>query len=307
MTLLSHIVQADSKCPQTILMTCRILITAPNGLSIQARGLLDSASSTLFISEYLAQLLHLFHSHHLAQIPGVVGVSHKSLKQSLVHFIVTSLCSTGKAIEIEAVVLPKITCDFPIQPVFSGPEWQHLFGLHLADPDFGIPGKIDVLLGFDVVSSTLLNGRRHGPPGSPSAFETSFGWELAGTVCCGHPPTQLVSHHTSVLSGDDLLRKFWEVEKLNANCSILTTKEQFVMKHFNRTHRRDNVGRFIVSLPKKTNAKLLEESRSLAVYRFSCLQCSLRQINQFETFKNIIQEYFDMGHTEPVPTVNRCF
>ena len=137
-----------------------------------------------------------------------------------------------------------------------------MFGLCLADPDFGIPGKIhvDVLLGVDVVSSTLLNGRRHGPPGSPSAFETSFGWVLAGTVGCGHPPTQLISHHTSVLSGDDLLRKFWEVEEINANCSILTMEEQFVVEHFNRIHRRDSIGPFIVPLPKKPNAKLLGES-----------------------------------------------
>ena len=285
-------------------MTCRVLITAPNGLCTQARGLLDSASSTSFISEHLTQLLRLPRSHQLAQIAGVGGVSHQSLNQSLVHFTISSLCSAGKAIDVEAVVLPKITCDLPLQPVAFDPEWQHLIDLRLADPDYGIPGKIDVLLGVDVVSSALLNGRRHGPPRSPSAFETSFGWVLAGTVGRGHQPTQLVSHHISVLSGDDLLRKFWEVEELNAKRSILTAEEQLVVEHFECNHRRDSVGRFIVPLPRKPNVKPLGESRSLAVYRFSCLEHSLRRKKQFEAFKNVIEEYFDMGHAEPVPTVD---
>ena len=280
------------------------MITAPNGLCTQARGLLDSAFSTSFISENLTQLLRLSRSRQLAQIAGVGGVSHQSLNQSLVCFTISPLCSAGKAIDVEAVVLPKITCDLPLQPVAFGPDWQHLIGLRLADPDFGIPGKIDVLLGVDVVSSTLLNGRRHGPLGSPSAIETSFGWVLAGTVGRGLQPTQLVSHHTSVVSGDDLLHEFWEVEELNAKRSVLTAEEQFVVNHFNRHHCRDSIGRFIVPLPRKPNAKPLGESRSSAVYRFSCLERSLRRKKQFDAFKDVIEEYFDMSHAEPVPTVD---
>ena len=64
----------------------------------------------------------------------------------------------------------------------------HLKDLKLADPVFGRPGKIDILLGIDVYTDVLLHGRRSGPPGSPIAFETIFGWVLAGRT----------SLHTSV-------------------------------------------------------------------------------------------------------------
>ena len=188
------------------------------------------------------QLLRLSHSCQLAQIPGVGGAPHQSLNQSLVRFTISPLCSAGKMIDVEAVVLSKKTCDRPFQPVTFRQDWQHLIGLCQANPNFGTTGKLDVLLGVDVVSSTLLNGQRHDPPGSLSSFETSFGWVLAGTGGHGHLPTQLGSYHTSVLSGHDLLHKFWEVEELNAIHSVMNSEEQFVVDHFNLHHRHDSVG-----------------------------------------------------------------
>ena len=60
----------------------------------------------------------------------------------------------------------------------------------------------------------IHHGRRSGPPGSPIAFETMFGWVLAGrtnshtSICLS-----IATHHVSVTSTDDLLRKFWEIEE----------------------------------------------------------------------------------------------
>ena len=38
-----------------LLMTCRVLVTALNGSRVEARALLDNASSTSFVSEHLTQ------------------------------------------------------------------------------------------------------------------------------------------------------------------------------------------------------------------------------------------------------------
>ena len=51
----------------------------------------------------------------------------------------------------------------------------------------------------------LRQGRRFGPPGSPTAFETEFGWVLAGRLD-SNTPKHVTSHHTSFIAGDDLLR-----------------------------------------------------------------------------------------------------
>ena len=247
-TILSHVAQTGSECQQTLLMTCQVLIVTPSGLTTRARCLLDSASSTSFVSEHLVQRLCLPCHRKIAQIAGVGRVAHRSLKQYVVRFSVTSAWSTGRVIPVEAVILGKVTCDLPLHPVTMESNWCHLSGIRLADPDFRSPGRIDVLLGVDVFCSALLQGRRFGPPGSPSVFETSFGWVIAGGVHSGRPSTRLVSHHASVLTGDDLLRKFWEVEELNTTRPVLSSEEQSVVTHFHRMHHHDEHGRFVVPL-----------------------------------------------------------
>ena len=133
-TVVSHVAQTGSKSCQVLLMTCRVSGRSPDGHTTQARALLDSASSTSFISERLAQHLYLSRSHRLAQIAGIAGISHQSLSQSVVHFSVAPVWSVGMAHEIEAMVLPKVTSDLPLHPVSLDGRWQYLWGLQLADP-----------------------------------------------------------------------------------------------------------------------------------------------------------------------------
>ena len=50
----------------------------------------------------------------------------------------------------------------------------------------------------------------------------------------------------------------------------------------------------------KLECTLLGESRTLAIKWFLSLQCALRSKGKFENFIHIMQEYFTMGHAEPV-------
>ena len=81
---------------------------------------------------------------------------------------------------ITAIILPHVTYDLPTFPVPFNSQWSHLTDLVVADPTFGIPGRIDVILGVNVFASCLLQGRRSGPPNTPTAVETHLGWVLAG-------------------------------------------------------------------------------------------------------------------------------
>ena len=298
----SHAAQARSKSFSTLLMTCSVQVTSPHGGSIQARALLDSASSTSFVSERLVQCIRLPRSRELTQVTGIGGLPCQSHTQSVVHFSISSPCSPGKSVEVDAVVLPQVTCELPTHPIMFDPSWTHLADVHLSDPKFGSPGRVDVLLGVDVFCEVLLQGRRIGPPGTPMAFETSLGWVLAGSA---QPPglhNLIVSHHTHLLQCDDLLQKFWELEECNFRHPVLSPEEKLVVKHFQETHRRDENGKFVVPLPWKSDAKPLGESRTQAVRRFCSLERSLRTKGQFKEFSDVINEYLEMGHAELVPT-----
>ena len=58
------------------------------------------------------------------------------------------------------------------------------------------------------------------------------------------------------------------------------------------------MGRFIVPLPRKSDAMLLGESRSLVVRTFLSLEHSLQSKNKFQELNDVVKE---MSHTEPVP------
>ena len=286
----------------TLLMTCQLIVHGPNGTTVRARALLDSASSTSFVSERLVNTMCLSRSSRTIRISGIAGLSHKSPLHSIANFTVSSTLSPKEQIPVSAIVVPRVTSDLPLQPVHPNAQWSHLTDLYLADPDFGCPGRIDVLLGVEVYADVLLHGRRTGPPGSPVAFETKFGWVLAGRTNTSTPSSRHVtSHHVSVASGDDILRKFWEIEESPRHDTNLSPEERSVVQHFKETRSRSASGRFIVPLPKRSQTKPLGESRTQAVRRFLSLERSLRSKNQFSEFSDVLEEYFKLEHAELVP------
>ena len=71
-----------------LLMTCRVLVVAPDGSTVNARALLDSGSTVSFVSERLAQALRLPRSQQQAMIYGVAGLAHRSSVQSIGTFVI---------------------------------------------------------------------------------------------------------------------------------------------------------------------------------------------------------------------------
>ena len=289
----------------TLLMTCSVQVSAPDGSTMTARALLDSASSASFISDRLARALNLPRSHQITHISGVAGITKSTPLQSIATLSINTSRPPGERIDLTAIVVPKVACELPLQPIPFDVNWHHLSDLTLADPDFASPGRIDILLGVEIFVAVLLDGRRSGPPGSPVAFETKLGWVLAGNTHIPNTENTVVTYHTSVLTGDDLLRKFWEVEENPTDKPILSPEEKAAVKHFEAEHHRTDTGRFVVPLLRRPDAKRLGESRSQAVRRFVHFERSLHSKGIFPQFKEVIDEYFEKGHAEPVPEADQ--
>ena len=184
---------------------------------------------------------------------------------------------------VTAIVVPKVTCDLPLHPIIHKSSWTHLEGITLADPDFNRPGRVDVLLGVDIYIEALLHGRRAGPPNSPVAFETIFGWVLAGrTNSIVFSQLCVTTNHVSaVLDDNEILRKFWEIEELIPKTGeSLSIEEKIVVNHFKETYTHNRDGRFIVTLLQRSDVKPLGESRSQAVGQFHSLERSLIKRSQ---------------------------
>ena len=181
--------------------------------------------------------------------------------------------------------------------------------IELADPEFGTPARIDLILGADVYNKVIRHGRRSGPPGSPTANKTAFGWVLAGTVQTSGPIKNADTCCLSSTVGDELLRAFWEIEDCKFAEPALSIEEKAVVSHFEATYSRDELGRFIVHLPRKDDCPKLGESCTMAVKRFINLERSLRAKGQFDEFAQVMNEYFELKHAEVVPgeTMSKTF
>ena len=150
------------------------------------RALLDSASFTSFITVRLVERLRLSQRHCSVQVAGVDGLHQSSPSCLMVGFRIEAHSMTDQGVKsswnVETVVLHRITTNLPSCPVPLERNWKLLAGLQLADPDFGIPGHINILLGIDVFNGVILHSWQNSLVGSPSAHETSLGWVLSGTI-----------------------------------------------------------------------------------------------------------------------------
>lgn len=109
-----------------LLMTCRILVFAADGTSVEARALLDNGSSSSFISESLAQTLKLPRSRHQVRVSGIADSTTGSSTRMVAHFRISSAYSNARKIDLTAIILPKVTCDLPVSPIPFDPSWSHL-------------------------------------------------------------------------------------------------------------------------------------------------------------------------------------
>ena len=313
-------------------MTCQVMVESPNGSFMKIRALLDSGSSASFISERVVQSLRLQRIKQGVSVSGIGGSPLEMKINTVTTFKLHPVVGKKGSIDVTALVVPRVTSDLPTTSIPFDRKWKHLHNLRLADPDFNLPARIDVLLGIEVFTEVLLNGRRRGLPGTPVAMETVFGWVLSGRIeseTIGMYALVMATHHSSVELNDNMIQKFWKIEEPPSHPFVqYSQEEQIALHHFETTHTRSPEGRFIVPLPRSpsntmtigesrtqavrrflalersrspSNTMTIGESRTQAVRRFLALERSLNRKGWFPEFDAVMTEYFDLQHAELVP------
>lgn len=105
---------------------------------------------------------------------------------------------------IEATILTHISARLPNSTI-ERKSWKHLEGLKLADSEYYRPSPVDVLIGANMFTSLLCEGRLVGKKGEPDAFNTIFGWVLTGAV--SSHMTQSMQSFLTLDSIDDSVRR----------------------------------------------------------------------------------------------------
>ncbi|KAJ8977829.1 hypothetical protein NQ317_011913 [Molorchus minor] len=240
----------SSAAGTVLLSTALVEVLNVNKQYEPVRILLDSASQLSFVTEKCAKRLGLPHSNLSLSVHGLGQLNACSPKKS----ICCKIRPKGQedlSFNVVTAILPKICGDMPTFTI-SPAQWEHLSNLKLADPTFHISSSVDMLLGADVFSLLLRNGRLSGAPGEPSALNTIFGWVMMGKVdntCISTFMSTLSSFFVSSEPAlDETLKKFWELEEI-PHKSLQNPDDVLCEKIFMDTHFRDSSGRFIVNLP----------------------------------------------------------
>lgn len=283
-----------------LLATALVNVIDSKGNPHCVRVLLDSASQATFISKKCFNRLGLFSSKLNIPIKGI-GELSTITSRGLTSFSICPVNNRELALNLEAIILPKVCSDMPTM-FFNSEYWNHVKGLPLADPSFNVPGEIDLLLGASMFPHILLPGKIVGEENSPVALNTIFGWVLMGKISL-QTLTPVYTFSTFVDDLTPTLKRFWEIEEVPQKATV-SVDDSLAERSFVDTHRRAPNGQFIVSLPFKQGDPLFTDVRSVALRRFYNLEKRLHKYPDiYKSYCDFMHEYVAMGHMEVVSSV----
>lgn len=214
-----------------------------------------------------------------------------------------SIHDNSVSYDLQAYILPRLTFNLPSFTINHN-SWSHLRGLELADPDFGQPKPVELILGADSYGHIIKPELIRNDPSLPLAQHTIFGWIISGLIPTIDIDADIQIYHCCIDHDlQELLTKFWSQEELTpAKDHNLHPDDAHCEEHFRSTFSREATGRYIVRLPVKSSSSLLGDSSSKALYCLSKLSrrfqtdCSYKKL-----YTDFLQEYLSLGHMTPIP------
>ncbi|XP_049879678.1 uncharacterized protein LOC126376395 [Pectinophora gossypiella] len=289
----------ESHQSKVLLATALVKVKSTSGYSLTVRALIDQGSEASFISEATAQALGLQRSSVNGLICGVGDGQTRT--KNIVSCVIESIHQPTFSVPVKAFVLKKLTSFLPSKKSMIS-DWPEIQFLPLADPQYGTPGKIDLILGVEVHSEILIEGLvKHPSLRGPVAQNTQFGWILSGRLGGVAPSEEgkIVSLHIHVKE-DQFLKQFWEIER-EPDCieKRMTKEEQRCEDIYEETTIRDEEGRYLVRLPfKSANPECLYgRSKEVALRRFEWLEKKLLKNPHLHIeYKKVMDDYLDQNH-----------
>nr|XP_026492511.1 uncharacterized protein LOC113398129 [Vanessa tameamea]XP_026492512.1 uncharacterized protein LOC113398130 [Vanessa tameamea] len=281
---------------EVLLATAVVKIKAKTGYYQFARALIDQGSEASFINEATVQALGLERTSVNGLITGVGD--GKTRTKSSVSFILESRYHSF-TMPVEAFVLSTLTSFLPNNTT-SITDWPEIENLSLADPQFGEPNRVDIILGVDILSEIILKGlKKHPSKGGLIAQNTQLGWILSGRIHKTNESNRIINLHLQ-LEEDQLLTKFWEIERGPENIVKKMTRDETICEEFfEKTTKRDDEGRYIVRLPfKEEDPQCFKgETKEIALRRFKLLERKLiKNPALYDDYKKVIEDYIIQGH-----------
>lgn len=213
-----------------------------------------------------------------------------------------STVNCGPTIVAKAVVLNDILGSNP-QVVISPTAVKLTSELTPADPQWFVPGPIDLLLGVDVLGLILSGDKRVLQPCGLMALQTIFGYTFFGPVLRGLVPRVENEVVTVGLSLSDAVQRFWEVEEPPKAPRVDPAEQECELSYQNNTGRLAD-GRFVTRLPFRAARPPLGQSHALAEKRLLSMERRMKRDSDLRAkYIEFMREYEALGHMSR-PTID---
>ncbi|XP_048002758.1 uncharacterized protein LOC125239265 [Leguminivora glycinivorella] len=273
-----------------------IVEVSNNGNIVKLRALLDNGAQSSFITEAARAKLGcpIIKEHEC-----VYGLKNASV--NIVEHCNIKIRSTytSYTTNVKCYILPVVTGIVP-QNKIRVEELDIPGHIQLADPDFHLPGDVDILLGLDIFWDVLGTSQIKLGPNKPVLHETEFGWILGGRN--SWKITKRPSKSYCYFSQDiqQQLTKFWELEEVPKD-KPTSNSDQYCEALFQETTQRDEDGRFCVQIPLRDSPDLLGDSFKIAERRLHQMERKMKQKPELkQEYTKFMQEYERLGHMSEI-------
>ncbi|KAF9422451.1 hypothetical protein HW555_001849 [Spodoptera exigua] len=188
-----------------------VSVGSPSGEKVTARALLDSGAQGCIASTWLVERLRLRVAPGGNYIRGVGGVKVPGLVGQ-VALSFSPLQSSRPRIIVSAIVLRNVIGRHPVVQLPSRVV-ALTSGLSLADPEFHVPGPVDLLIGADVLGLLQLGSSKLLQSGGLVSVATDLGDIIMGPVLSPCPLQGEDDNLQVGLSLAESVQRFWEVEE----------------------------------------------------------------------------------------------
>ena len=285
----------------TLLQTALVKIMDSTGSWHTARAFLDSGADSNFISTDVAKALKLKLREAHVEASGLGGA-----RLAVIRNVASASISNDDRLEcheMEFLVTPKVTNPTPIVPINKS-MLKIPANVLLADPNFDVPGRIDILLGNKIFGKLMRDGKLELPSGI-TLLNTMFGWVFTGSAPSYSPGQRTITttrcHHSSLGELRQSIEKFYKLEDYRNDKRYFTDEETHCERFFEQTHRRTSEGRFEIQIPFKDNLSELVNNYSSTLSQFLSNEKRLQRNEPLrEKYVEFMREYEQLGHMTEV-------
>ncbi|XP_043948570.1 uncharacterized protein LOC122818500 isoform X2 [Drosophila biarmipes] len=208
----------------TLLATALVrIVNNSTGQSALVRALIEHGSEGTLITENIVQALRLKRHPVRPEITGIGNTSHNQCRHTT---IISCSGSDFNAYVSSAFILRSLT-----------------------DPNFIKSGRIDLLIGVDIIPQLMLPDIRKGTVAEPIAQNTKLGWIVFGPAEAAQ--TTSISIRCNLANLNNMVQRFFELDQVSTTRQ-LNAEKRWCEDHFQQTHIRQPNGKYLVRLPLKT-------------------------------------------------------